>query len=131
MGRCLGYPESFCPLNKSKRIGSSYVVFARTESRWLLEFKNIEVAFCKQEENAPSLGWSWSVVGSDGNTQKRHWAMPAGSSVAFPLGWALSSKEPRVLVTFWQSRVFSPVLGGCRGCLASSPGGTVGHGCQL
>lgn len=26
------YPESFCPLNKSKWIGSSYTVFARTES---------------------------------------------------------------------------------------------------
>lgn len=124
------HPESFCPLNKSKWIGSSYAGFAKTESRWLLEFKNIEEAFCKQAVNAPSLGLSQSLVGSNGNMQKGHPAVPAGSSVAFCLGRALSSKEPHVLVT-WQSRALSHVLCGCRGCLASSPGGTVGCGWQL
>ena len=33
------YPEPFCPVNKSKRIGRSSAVCARTESHWLQEFR--------------------------------------------------------------------------------------------
>lgn len=87
------HPESFCPLNKSKWIGSSYAGFAKTESRWLLEFKNIEAAFCKQEENAPSLGLSQSLVGSNGNMQKRHPAVPAGSLVPSALAGLCPAKN--------------------------------------
>lgn len=108
-------PEPFCPPNKSERAGSSSAVFARAESHRRLEFKNTEVAFSKQEENAPAPGSSQSLFWEQWERAGRSLAVPALSPS--PLEGD-SSKEPHAGVT---SVVAEPRW--WHSCRASSPGG--------